>query len=628
MDLSIIIVNYNVRHFLEQCLISVKNAVQHLNVEILVVDNHSVDGSVEFLKTCQHPIRCIFSNQNLGFSKANNRALELARGKYILLLNPDTIVAEDALIKTVAYMEAHPQAGALGIRMLDSNGRFLPESKRGLPSPAVAFYKLFGLSALFPKSKRFGQYHLSYLNPHQTQRVDVLSGAFMLIRASVIKAVGGLDERFFMYGEDIDLSYRITQAGYENIYFAESSIIHHKGESTKKGNLNYVRMFYGAMGLFVQKHRPRQTSQWFIYFIHGAIWFRAALTLLASWIQKLFLPLTDAGFILCGLYLCKGAYEVWFKLYPNFYSDSMLRLFFPLYAVIWAGSMFLSGAYDPPYQTHRAYRGLLQGSVFILVVYSLLPEYYRFSRALILLGAVLSGLYLLVSRFILQSFFKSLEPPGSALIIASPTEGTRIEGLLQSQVQPPAEIIHLQLSNFGANESTLKEIEACIPVHRVQELIFSVPAVSASFILTCMVRFTKQPLKFRVVASLSEAILGGQAPNSKVPLYAFSLLNSGHPSNRRKKRFMEFLLAALFLITAPILMWLMSEPLQFLKNMWSVLSNRRRMVGVGNESIPGPVINLSSFFSDAALSDYVHHYRWENDLGYIVRHFFKLGNKC
>ena len=144
MDLSIIIVNYNVRHFLEQCLISVKNAVQHLNVEILVVDNHSVDGSVEFLKTCQHPIRCIFSNQNLGFSKANNRALELAQGKYILLLNPDTIVAEDALIKTVAYMEAHPQAGALGIRMLDSNGCFLPESKRGLPSPAVAFYKLFG----------------------------------------------------------------------------------------------------------------------------------------------------------------------------------------------------------------------------------------------------------------------------------------------------------------------------------------------------------------------------------------------------------------------------------------------------------------------------------------------------
>ncbi|NBQ48979.1 MAG: glycosyltransferase family 2 protein, partial [Sphingobacteriia bacterium] len=234
MQLSIVIVNYNVRHFLEQCLYSVFKATEHLESEVFVVDNNSVDGSAALIRERFPQVIFIQNSQNLGFSAANNQALRLAQGKYALLLNPDTVVQEDTFTKTLAFMDAHPDAGGLGIRMVDGKGCFLPESKRGLPTPAVAFYKIFGLAKLFPQSQTFGQYHLTYLDKEKTQPVEILSGAFMLMRKEALDKAGLLDETFFMYGEDIDLSYRLTRAGYQNYYFADSSIIHYKGESTKK----------------------------------------------------------------------------------------------------------------------------------------------------------------------------------------------------------------------------------------------------------------------------------------------------------------------------------------------------------------------------------------------------------
>lgn len=219
MDVSIIIVNYNVRFFLEQCLHSVFKAKNNLNIEIIVVDNHSVDGSVQMLKEKFPQVIVIENKDNVGFSKANNQGIKIARGKYVLLLNPDTVLQEDTLVKCFEFMEATPDAGALGIKMFDGKGNFLPESKRGFPSPMVAFYKIFGLSKLFPKSKIFGRYHLGFLDKDKTHNVDVLSGAFMFIRKEVLNKIGGLDEDYFMYGEDIDLSYRIKKAGYNNYFF-------------------------------------------------------------------------------------------------------------------------------------------------------------------------------------------------------------------------------------------------------------------------------------------------------------------------------------------------------------------------------------------------------------------------
>jgi len=273
--MSVIIVNYNVKYFLEQCLLSVIKAAKGLTVEIFIVDNASTDGSREWLEEKFPDVKFTWNKHNPGFAKANNKALDQASGDYILFLNPDTILPEDCFQKCIQYFNHHPEAGALGVCMLDGSGKFLKESKRGFPTPMAAFYKLTGLSTLFPRSPVFSRYHMGHLDPANNHETDVLAGAFMMVRKKVLDITGGFDESFFMYGEDIDLSYRIQQAGYKNIYLAECPILHFKGESTRKGTLNYVRLFYGAMAIFARKHYGGMSSGIFSFCIHLAIWIRA-----------------------------------------------------------------------------------------------------------------------------------------------------------------------------------------------------------------------------------------------------------------------------------------------------------------------------------------------------------------
>lgn len=234
MKLSVIIVNYNVRYFLEQALLSVRKAAQRLPTEIWVVDNNSVDDSVRMVEEKFPEVHLIANKDNPGFSIANNQAIRQSKGEYVLLLNPDTVVEEDTFERCCAFMDAHPDAGALGVRMIDGAGNFLPESKRGFPSPWVAFAKTFGLARIFPTSRLFNHYHLGYLAEDETNEVEVLAGAFMFMRRKALEKVGLLDETFFMYGEDIDLSYRVILGGYKNYYLPETTIIHYKGESTKR----------------------------------------------------------------------------------------------------------------------------------------------------------------------------------------------------------------------------------------------------------------------------------------------------------------------------------------------------------------------------------------------------------
>jgi GT2 family glycosyltransferase len=258
MKLSIIIVNYNVKYFLEQCLESVLAAIKNIPAEIIVVDNHSSDGSVEYLIPRFPGVLFIENPQNTGFSKANNQAIAQSQGEYVLLLNPDTVIGENTLINVCRFMDKNPQSGAVGVKMLDGYGEFLPESKRGFPSPWNSLCKIAGLAKLFPQSRRFGKYHLRYLDENEIHEVPVLAGAFMLLRRKTLEKSGLLDERFFMYGEDIDLSYRISRAGYVNYYFPEP-MIHYKGESTKK-DIKYVKHFYEAMLIFFNKHYPHSNQ--------------------------------------------------------------------------------------------------------------------------------------------------------------------------------------------------------------------------------------------------------------------------------------------------------------------------------------------------------------------------------
>lgn len=256
MKLSVVIANYNVKHYLEQCLCSVYRAIDNLSAEVLVVDNASADGSEAYITERFPRVTYIYNKENVGFACANNQAIRQAKGEYVLLLNPDTLLPEDTLENALLFMDAHSRAGAAGVKMLTDDGKFLPESKRGYPTLTATFGKLSGLGKLFPHSKSLGGYYCNALDMDAIHRVEVLAGAFMLLRASALDKSGLLDEDFFMYGEDIDLSCRIEEAGYEN-YYLPYPILHYKGESTSKDTYRYVRVFCEAMDIFFRKHGER-----------------------------------------------------------------------------------------------------------------------------------------------------------------------------------------------------------------------------------------------------------------------------------------------------------------------------------------------------------------------------------
>ena len=277
MQLSVIIVNYNVKYFLEQCLYSVINAIKNVEAEIIVIDNDSADGSKQFFSNKFASVHFIWNWKNVGFSKANNIALQQAKGQYILFLNPDTLVPQDCFEKCLAFFQTQKDTGALGVRMIDGKGKFLKESKRGHPGLLTSFFKLSGLAALFPRSKTFARYYAGDLQENKNHDVDVLAGAFMLVEKKVLDITGGFDGQFFMYGEDIELSYQIQKAGYKNYYFSETTIIHFKGESTNKDSLAYVEIFYGAMNLFVNKHYSGAKLVLYSIFIQIAIWLKVVV---------------------------------------------------------------------------------------------------------------------------------------------------------------------------------------------------------------------------------------------------------------------------------------------------------------------------------------------------------------
>ena len=273
------------KYYLEQCLTSVERALAGIEGEVTVVDNHSSDGSLAYLKPRFPHVTFIESNHNLGFARANNIAIRQSRGEYVLMLNPDTIVGEQTLKEVIAFMDSHPKAGAAGVQMLKANGEKANESRRGLPTPMTAFYKMTGLCARYPRHKRLGHYYMGYLPWDEPGQIEVISGAFLMVRKSVLDKVGLLDEDYFMYGEDIDLSYRILKGGYEN-WYVPARILHYKGESTQKSSFRYVHVFYEAMLIFIRKHYGH------LGFLLGipirvAVYAKAAMTLVSMQMHKM-----------------------------------------------------------------------------------------------------------------------------------------------------------------------------------------------------------------------------------------------------------------------------------------------------------------------------------------------------
>ena len=608
MQLSVVIVNYNVRYFLEQALLSVRRAMTGMEVEVFVVDNNSQDGSVAMVRKRFPWVELIANQDNPGFSIANNQAIRRARGKYVLLLNPDTVVAEDTFRKCYEFCErghvvwgGGPKrksgaglggtVGALGVRMIDGTGRFLPESKRGLPTPWVAFTKAFGLAKLFPKSRRFGQYHLGYLGEREINPVTVLAGAFMWVRKSAIDEVGLLDETFFMYGEDIDWSYRIEQGGYTNYYFPETSIIHYKGESTKRGSLNYVRVFYQAMIIFARKHFTGSQAKLLVGMMQAAVYLRALLTVLANTWRALRFSLVDGVGVYIGLRVIKHLWASYHFGDPSYFAETINYVHFPGYTLLWLACVFLSGGYERPYDLGRLLKSLGVGTLVLFAIYGLLPEYYRPSRALLLLGAAWAATWMLLVRTVshlvaYRNLNFTTDRPARLLIVGSVAETDRALSLLQ---RAGARRNYLGRIAVGEERKTIDAVGQrsnlleLVELYRAGELLFCSRDLSYQQIEAWMSALGPA-VRYQILPEASNSIIGSQGKDRLGTLYTVDVrYQLDEPVHRRAKWLFDRGVALLALLLLPLHIWFSWSTRFSPRNILKVLLGRKTWVGYASK---------------------------------------------
>ncbi|RPH33676.1 MAG: glycosyltransferase [Bacteroidales bacterium] len=586
MKLSVVIVNYNVKYFLEQCLIAVLKAGKGIDMEVFVVDNASADGSCQMVKQRFPNIHLIENVENVGFSVANNQAIKIAKGQYVLLLNPDTLVEEDTFSKCIDFMDNHPEAGSLTVKMIDGKGRYLPESKRGLPSPMVSFYKIFGFTKLFPRSKTFARYYLGHLDENTTHKIEILPGAFMLIPKAVFEKVGLLDESFFMYGEDIDLSYRILKADYDNYYFPETRIIHYKGESTKKGSINYVLLFYKAMAQFAKKHFTQKNARLYMLVVFLAIYFRAFLSILKRIVSSIFLPVCDILFIALGFLIIVPAWENFRFHSTNSYPDNLVLAMIPTYTIVWLISNWLSGAYDRPQKLFASAKGVLWGTLVILAIYALLPLDFRFSRAIILFGALWTlfttqGVRILAGVFN-KGLFPALQKKKRNAIVGLSSEADRVIEILNSSnadyqyfglISPQPKLTH------DSQLAGINQLEEFVRVNDINEVIFCSSNISSQEIIRNMLILSSHGVDYRIAPPESLAIIGSNSINAFSELYTPLMNAINTPRSRRNKRFFDIGVSLIILLTTPIWFFINKKTFSLLSNALSVLFGHKTWVG-------------------------------------------------
>ncbi len=588
MKLSVVIVNYNVKHFLEQCLKSVEKALDTMNAEVIVVDNNSVDGSVTMLHENFPNVHVIANKENGGFSKANNQAIKISKGEYVLLLNPDTIVPENCFSRLIDFMDKTPDAGACGVHMVDGQGKFLPESKRGLPTPEVALYKMIGLNKVFPKSKKFSKYHLGYLANDETNEVDILSGAFMFIRKKVLDEIGLLDETFFMYGEDIDLSYRITQAGWKNYYFADTSIIHYKGESTKKLSTNYVKVFYKAMIIFAEKHYTGRNKKLFTFFINTAIYARAGLTLFANIFRKYWMPLVEIILIFGSLFYLKGYWEEHIKFIKS-YPKEMITIHLPYYTMVWVLSMWFNGSYSAPFNFSKMMRSILIGTVIIFMIYGLLPNHLHFSRGIILFGSLVIAAVLLFWRTCFHFIkYKTLDFSQrnniKSLLVGNVKQWQKVNELLKSYNKNYQQLGFV--SNLKQNDAhylgEINQLQELVSIYGVNEIIFSGDCISSEETMKWMNSIGPQ-VNYYTLPANSDYVIGSHSKNGNGLYFGEQIeLNLSKQEFRTQKRLFDITLAIISLVLSPVL-YLIPKTKTWVQNCLSVLTGKKSWVGYSTD---------------------------------------------
>lgn len=514
-DLTIVIVNYNVRDFLAQALRSVQAAVGSLSVETWVVDNNSIDGSVDMLREDFPWVRVMANRDNVGFGTANNQAIRASGGEYILILNPDTILQEDTLSELVSFMSARPDCGAVGCQILNPDGTFAPESRRSFPTPATAFYRMTGLSRLFPRSPRFGRYNLTHVSRNQVTEVDALSGSCMMVRRQAIDEAGAFDEDFFMYGEDLDLCFRIQQAGWRILYDPATQIIHYKGESTKKGDFRYVRLFYGAMILFMDKHVTGRGSRPLAVLLRAGIMIRAFMTLCGNTLRELGRPMVDAAIVL-SMVSAIGAYR--FLTTDTTFAVRFFLTIAPAYALATVAGILLLGGYD------RRRQGRIKSALFgtsigflLVATLSFFVQDIAFSRLVVALSFPLSA-----GALVLVRVWVSARQTGKrrALLVGGAGEANRLRRMLASHPSPPFRVegyVSDETNGAAAGTAepavmplvgTLSQLRDLVRLNGYTDVVFAARDVPNQVIFGAMRQLHDLRVQFRMLSEGEEHVVG------------------------------------------------------------------------------------------------------------------------
>lgn len=517
-DVSIIIVNYNVKEFLASCLQSVKKATANLSAEIFVVDNNSSDGSVPFLKEKFDDFIYIENEENVGFGKANNQAIKQANGKYTLLLNPDTLLQEDTLEILISYMDQHKQCGACGCKILNPDGTFAPESRRSIPTLSAAVYKAIGLTALFPRSKHFGAYYQGWKDENEGGEVPVLSGSFMFFRTECLKQASGFDERFFMYGEDIDLCYRVTEMGWEIHYVPETSIIHYKGESTKKNELAYNRVFNEALYKFFEKHFTSRYSKLFKFLIFWAIQLRVIISFFVNNIHSHRYVITD-------LLILNGALLVGMFIRASFDPGGLLSMLNPEFLwlnLLWSVLYLLfAQAFGVVKENTYSIVGSLKAVFFsflMLVIITFFIRSLAFSRIILAAAFILGFTFVGISRFRRVNKIKStrlsrgkINPLRMLLVGTESNTGEMVQKINAKagwQVDISGTIDPAELSEVSVTENGISRLKSAIQKTRADVIVFLMESVSYTYLINSIQKLRDLDVEIKIVPENMNFTLG------------------------------------------------------------------------------------------------------------------------
>jgi GT2 family glycosyltransferase/lipopolysaccharide/colanic/teichoic acid biosynthesis glycosyltransferase len=564
ITISVIIVNYNVKEYLAQLLLSLERALQTISHEIIIVDNHSIDGSVQFLKDKNFKVRIIENDENLGFGRANNQALKICKGKYVVLINPDTVVQEDTFSRMIDFFDNTPDASVATCKIIDPAGNFSVDCRHSIPTPSVALWKVLGLSKLFPKSRIFGQYNMTYLNSDQTYSIPAISGSFMMMKKEVLDQVGLFDEQFFMYCEDIDLCHRITQAGFKIYYFPETQIIHYKGESTKKDNLDYVKTFNKSLYQFFQKYYAPKSIFLFRWLVMIGILLRGAFIYVKSFLKNQFPLLLD---ILIFNLVILGAFIIRLNFGRGFFWED----FFDQYWVInlIATILFISiSYYFEIYPNHRfSIQSIIKANVATFILLATLTFFlkqFAFSRMVVLISFLIAPLIMISWRIIIRRTYRGDKAPlGRDLfskrtaVIGNGKDANELFTKLQTRKSIDYDLIGWISVKDDSNNATetkylgaVKNLNDIVRIYHIQQLIFSAHSLSYAEILKTMTSTHRSRVEFKMVPSNLDVIIG-KSMIEKLDDYPLVDIDYsiGKGFNRVVKRGIDILLSLPIVIT-------------------------------------------------------------------------------